>query len=261
MRCRVCDGCADKFAQSVVLGRHSVDYFHCSRCGFVQTEEPYWLEEAYRNPINIYDTGILSRNIRLAQQTATVLYFLFDRQGHFLDYAGGYGIFTRLMRDIGFDFYWSDPHTRNLLARGFEYATDREGIELLTTFESFEHFVDPVAEVEKLLALSPNILFSTELVADRPPRPEEWWYYGLAHGQHVSFYTERSLRSLAERYGLNYYGSGTNLHLLTRKRFNPKLFRLLVRKYRSWRLYRWVERKMTGRVESDMEELIRSKND
>ncbi len=38
----------------------------------------------------------------------------------FLDYAGGYGVFTRLMRDIGFDFYWHDPYTQNLFANGFE---------------------------------------------------------------------------------------------------------------------------------------------
>lgn len=239
------------------MGRYDVGYFRCSRCGFVQTEEPYWLEEAYQTPINIFDTGIISRNIRLAQKTATVLYYLFDRHARYLDYAGGYGVFTRLMRDIGFDFCWHDPYTQNLVARGFEYQTGGSDIELLTTFESFEHFADPLTEMEKLLSLSPSILFSTELVPDPPPRPEEWWYYGLEHGQHISFYTEHAIRHLADRFGLNYYGSGTELHLLTGKKLNPVRFRLAVRKYRSWGLYRRVERRMKSRIEADHDYLVR----
>lgn len=260
MQCKICSAHTERFAKAKVLGKHQIAYFHCSKCGFVQTEEPFWLEEAYQNPINIFDTGILSRNLRLAQQTSTVLYFLFKRNGLFLDYAGGYGIFTRLMRDIGFDFYWDDPHTQNLTARGFEYTADKSGIEVLTAFESFEHFVDPLTEFEKLLSFSSNILFSTELVAAQPPRPEDWWYYGLEHGQHVSFYAEKTLRFLADRYGLNYYSSGTNLHLLTTKRFNPKRFRLIVRKYHKWGLYSWVARQMKSRIESDMETLIKLRN-
>jgi len=258
MKCRICGEDSIKIAQAQVLRKHSVGYFHCQRCGFVQTEVPFWLEEAYENPINIFDSGILTRNIRLAQQVSTVLYFLFDRDARFLDYAGGYGIFTRLMRDIGFDFYWDDPHTKNLVAQGFEYNGDN--IEALTTFESFEHFVDPLTEIEKILSLSSNILFTTELVADQPPRPEEWWYYGLEHGQHVSFYSEKTIRYLAEIYGLNYYSAGTNLFLLSKKQINPKLFRLLVRKYQKWGLYRWVTSRMKVRTESDMETLIQLRN-
>lgn len=243
-----------------MLWKHLVAYFHCNRCGFVQTEEPYWLEEAYQNPINVYDTGILSRNHRLSQQVAAVIYFLFDKEARFLDYAGGYGIFTRLMRDIGFDFYWDDPHTQNLLARGFEYSGPDGDIELVTAFECIEHFVDPLAEFERLLSLSSSILLSTEPIADNPPPPEEWWYYALGHGQHVSFYSEKTLRFLADKFSLNYYGAGTNLFLLSSKQFNPKLFRWLVRKHHKWALSRWVAKRMKSRIVSDMNSLLRSQN-
>jgi hypothetical protein len=92
----------------MILNKYDIKYYHCVNCGFLQTEESYWLNEAYDESINISDTGIMSRNIHLSKITTLILYFFFDKNNKFLDFAGGYGIFTRLMRDIGFDFYWSD---------------------------------------------------------------------------------------------------------------------------------------------------------
>ena len=71
--------------------------------------------------MNIEDTGIIKRNILLAKRTSAILFFLFNKKESFLDYGGGYGLFVRLMRDGGFNFYWNDPFTENLFARGFEY--------------------------------------------------------------------------------------------------------------------------------------------
>jgi hypothetical protein len=50
----------------------------------------------------------MQRNINLSKMVATILLLFFDFRRKFLDYAGGYGVFVRLMRDIGFDFYWYD---------------------------------------------------------------------------------------------------------------------------------------------------------
>ena len=137
--------------KAIVLSKYQVSYYHCPHCGFIQTEDPYWLDEAYKDPINVEDTGLLSRNISFSEMTALLIYFLFDKNGIFLDYAGGYGIFTRLMRDIGFNFFWHDPMTQNLLSRGFEYSDSLPRCELLTSFESFEHFKDPLTEITKML--------------------------------------------------------------------------------------------------------------
>ena len=84
---------------------------------------------------------------------------------------GGYGIFTRLMRDIGFDFYWYDPHSINLLARGFETRSKNYKYELVTAFEVFEHFAELIKEIESMLQFSDNILFSTELLPSLIPKP------------------------------------------------------------------------------------------
>ena len=47
-------------------------------------------------------------------------YIFFNKNVAYLDVDGGYGMLTRLMRDYGFHFYWTDPYCQNILARGFE---------------------------------------------------------------------------------------------------------------------------------------------
>ncbi len=174
MQCKICQKETKKIFKARILNKYTINYFYCSDCGFLQTEEPFWLDEAYKNPINISDTGYLSRNIYLSKKLTILLFFLFNKKEKFLDYAAGYGVLVRLMRDIGFDFYWSDKYTQNLFARGFEGNLSSK-YEAVTIFESFEHFLNPLQEVENLLKYSENIIFTTELLPSSVPGPSEWW--------------------------------------------------------------------------------------
>ena len=81
--CRVCKMEVEALFSTVILGKYSVKYFKCSQCGYVQTEEPYWLEEAYNTPINDSDTGMIMRNLWLKNITATLIYFLFTKENFF----------------------------------------------------------------------------------------------------------------------------------------------------------------------------------
>src|SRR5262249_10032613 len=105
--CPVCGSVMRPAFRSLVLRKHDVEYWHCNDCGFLCTEEPYWLEEAYADAIVVEDTGIMQRNLVMAARLASLLYFRFDARGRFVDVAGGYGVLVRLMRDLGLDFYWS----------------------------------------------------------------------------------------------------------------------------------------------------------
>lgn len=221
--CKICDSKASLAFRGNVLSKYDVKYFKCTSCGYLFTENPYWLDEAYKNPINISDTGIMMRNIYFSKIVSVILYFCFDKSAKYLDYAGGYGIFTRLMRDIGFDFYWHDDFTKNLLARGFEKSESR--YELLTAFEVFEHFANPIDEVKKMTELSDSILFSTVIIPEEIPS-KDWWYYGFEHGQHISFYSEKTLKTIAEKFGMNFYPF-KNLFLMTKKKLNPVILKLL----------------------------------
>lgn len=252
MKCKICNHKMQHIFSAKILKRYDTRYYYCDHCGFLQTEEPYWLEEAYKNPINVTDTGIISRNIGSSQITAIIIYFLFNKQGKFLDFAGGYGIFTRLMRDIGFGFRWYDPYSTNLLARGLELKDENSKFDLVTAFEAFEHFVEPIKNIEKMLQFSDNIFFSTELLPSPIPRPEEWWYYGLEHGQRISFYSLKTLNHLAQRYNMNLCSNNRNLHLLTKsKNINNRKFNFLV-KFRRFGLFVYVKRKMKSLTMDDM---------
>lgn len=226
-RCRLCNEKTEMVFSSKIMNKYNIKYYRCKNCGLLQTEDPYWLEESYRNAINVSDTGILSRNIRLSKKTTLIISFFFNEKAKFLDYAGGYGIFTRLMRDIGFDYYWYDPYSQNLVAREFEFPVNSK-IELLTCFECFEHLITPLEDVKKMLGISKNILFSTSLLPVPLPKPEEWWYYGREHGQHISFYSKKTLEYIASIFNLNLYSYG-DLHLLTQKRIFPGIFEMSVK--------------------------------
>jgi len=227
-KCKVCQSETVSFANTILLGKYSVDYFQCSSCGFVQTEDPYWLKEAYSHVISGSDTGLVFRNYYCSQKASRIISNIFDNKSKFIDYGGGYGLFVRMMRDLGLNFYWDDKFCNNLFAQGFE--SDRDNYyELTTAFELFEHFVNPLEEIEKILQFSKNILFSTEILPTNSPKPGEWWYYVPHEGQHVSIYTLDSLSRIADKFHLNFYSSepskyGISLHLLTEKELAPSFF-------------------------------------
>jgi Methyltransferase domain len=215
-KCGICSSESRYFAHGTILGKHAIAYFRCDRCGFLQTETPYWLPEAYTRAINRSDTGLVDRNLRLATATRTIITRRFDAGGRFVDYGGGYGLFVRLMRDAGFDYYRFDRYCENLFARGFdaESAEDRR-YELVSAFEVFEHLADPLDEIARMLKLSSSVLFTTELLPDDCPKPDTWPYYGLDHGQHISFYSRKTLQYIADRFRIRFTTDGANLHMLT----------------------------------------------
>src|SRR5436309_15018204 len=108
MRCRICTRESDFFATAVVLGKHEVQYFKCGHCGFVQTEKPFWLDEAYATAIAEIDIGPINRALVMSEKTSALVLSFFDAHAKFVDYGAGYGIFVRRMRDIGLDFYYYD---------------------------------------------------------------------------------------------------------------------------------------------------------
>lgn len=216
MNCKVCQVPSNKIFSAKVLCKYTVDYFQCPSCGFSQTEKPYWLNESYLSPINLSDTGVMYRSERMSKIVTTLLVFFFKKRALFLDYAGGLGVFTRQMRDIGFDFYWHDPYTKNELARGFE-ADLQKKYEAVTTFESFEHFENPLEEIEKILKLTDTIILTTDLISIPAPKQNDWWYYAPEHGQHISFYTQKAFNIIAVNFGLKYHNI-QNVHILTKKK-------------------------------------------
>jgi hypothetical protein len=240
MKCKICNSGASLFLKEKVMGKYEAEYYRCANCGFMFPGDPFWLDEAYSSAINLTDTGLVERNLYFNKLVSVLIYFFFNKDGKFLDYAGGYGLFTRLMRDTGFDFYWQDPYCSNLLSRGFEYQSEDRKAELLTAFEVFEHLKDPADEFKKMLEFSDSILMSTELISENVDR--DWWYFGFEHGQHIAFYTMKALKILAEQNSLNFY-SFSGLYLFTKKKINNRKASVLL-KLSNRGAFSYVKRRM-----------------
>lgn len=223
--CRCCGEDASLFADGQVLGHHT-GYFQCAVCEYVQTGDPHWLDDAYRDPINIEDTGILARNRDNVGRVIATLWALGNPRGLVLDEAGGYGVLVRMLRDAGIDARWRDKYCDNLFARGFEYRG--EDVELATAFEVFEHLSAPQTELASLMDAAPNLLVSTDLIPSPPPAPADWWYYGPEHGQHIGFYTLRTLHHLARRFDRYLLSDGHSFHLFSSRPVSAARWKFLV---------------------------------
>jgi hypothetical protein len=226
----ICRCCQNHASNEIFVGTligHQVRYCECPNCGYVQTETPHWLGIAYAEAINDSDTGIMVRNQVNARIVLATLLMLGKLNGTLIDCAGGYGILVRLLRDFGINALWSDRYCQNLLAKGFEHTNEKA--DLVTAFEAFEHFVNPAEELDRLLTIAPNVLFSTELIADPTPNQDDWWYYGKEHGQHIGFFRIKTLEKLAQERGKVLVSNGTSYHLITDKPVNQTLWKIMIR--------------------------------
>jgi hypothetical protein len=238
-----------------MLNKYPAQYFRCSQCDFLQTEEPHWISEAYGSAISELDLGPVNRALQGSRLAEATILLWFDSKARFIDWGGGYGIFTRLMRDKGFDFYWRDMYCDNLFAKHF-VASPNERYELMTCFEVFEHLVDPIAEIEEMLKYSQSILFTTTLAPTKLQSADDWWYLAPQTGQHISIYSPKTLRVISEKRNLNLVSDGANVHLLSNKVVSPRIFKSIASDGRTARALRWWYRRrrnVKSLLESDFQ--------
>lgn len=251
--CRVCYNTKSYYIFQAKLLNHTVKYYECDTCGFVQTENPYWLSEAYDSAINDNDTGILLRNQICSKRLTNLCALLNIKNELILDFAGGYGIFTRLMRDIGFNVFWYDKYCANLLAQGYNY--EGQDIKILTAFEVFEHLETPIKTIEEMFNISSNIFFSTLLMPEPTPKIEEWWYYGQNHGQHIGFYRIKTLKYLAKKYNKKLYSYNSEIHLFSDEKISHIFYFILMKFYDS--CFFFTKKRVPSRIWSDYLEIVK----
>ena len=232
--CPICASRMSYVFSAEVLRKYEASYEACDSCGYLRVASPHWLEEAYSSAIADADTGLVARNMRIAEKLSSLLFWGMTERGNgrYVDSAGGYGMLTRLMRDYGFDFYWADKYCENFLARGFEFRAENGGCLAVTAMEVLEHLIDPVGHVEDILnsPTTDTLIFTTELYEGVPPKPDEWWYYSFPTGQHIGFFQHRTLQALAKKLGVNFY-TANGIHILTRRSLNAKWLRVITSSY------------------------------
>ena len=255
--CPVCAGDRAFVFNAVVLGKYNVSYYFCSKCGLLQTEKPFWLKEAYASAIADFDTDIVARNIWCARRVAGLLYLFLGRKGSGVDLAGGYGLLTRLLRDAGFDFYWSDRSCENRFAIGFEAKDMEKPRSVVTAFEVLEHLENPVEFLRRAMEQNrcDTVLFTTQLFSGAPPAPGKWSSYAFLSGQHISFFRRSTLAAIAKNLNATMYTTG-QFHMITRRGIPEWAFRLLAGRMSIF-VDMFVRSMMQSRTEADRERIER----
>ena len=229
--CRLCGGPTSVEFTLTVLGRHEVDYQKCERCGSLQTEAPYWLEEAYEEgAVHERDTGMVMRNLDKQAVVVTCSRVLgLPRRPRVLDFGGGTGLLCRLLRDVGMDAWVYDPLGGHELSQGFALDHLEGHFDLVCTFEVLEHQVEPTAALRDLSHLADALIVGTEPYVGQA---EDWWYLMPPVGQHVFFCSPRGFEWAAREIGMHHLDLGKH-HLFTRVPLSAgrqQALRLLVRR-------------------------------
>lgn len=211
--CRLCGGGLTERFHLTVMARHDVGYHECATCGSLQTDPPFWLEDAYGCNLAGMDTGALQRNLQnfAACFAITRLFGLKTS----VDYGGGDGMLCRFLRDHGIDAYSCDRYASPIYAQGFT-EPPFSFPDFLTAFEVLEHLPNPSADLADMFVWNPKVvLFTTEIFSGQGP---DWWYLAPQSGQHVFFYSPKAILMIAEKHGYMAVQTGAYL-LLVRNDF------------------------------------------
>jgi hypothetical protein len=198
-QCRLCGGTI-----RLKFSRHGadvkVDYFQCSTCECLQTEEPYWLPQAYNVDIPQIDAFAVER----ALSCRNIIWCLFKicdispQDDKLLDWGGGQGLLARMLRDVGIDAYLYDRYDKNVYACSFDFSKDAY-YKVATSLEVWEHFDNPRANIDEFFSL--NSEFFLVSTCRYCGQDENWPYLGEVKDQHVFFYSDKSLEWIATTYG------------------------------------------------------------
>jgi len=214
--CRLCDTSTELQFSTTIQNKYQVGYHRCRECHSLQTDRPFWLADTHAGYSPALDTGMVSRTILFACYTNMLGNILKLREtDRCLDWGGGNGLFCRLMRDRGFNFFNFDKFVDPFYCIGF--SLDDLGAEpprLITAFEVFEHLVDPQDDLASIFSRGADaILCSTSLYTGQD---QTWPYLATSTGAHVFFYSVKALQHIGNRFDYEVI-PGVTMHLFLKR--------------------------------------------
>jgi hypothetical protein len=197
--CRLCGAQTTVRFSTLVLQKYKVHFYQCEGCKSLESEIPYWLEEAYAGRRAIPDVAATSRLQRLVPLVLTVARVFGVRyENPVLDFGGGDGFLVRRLRDLGLNAWILDKYATNRYAVGFE-GSETQQYRMITAFEVWEHFSQPAVELARLFAMNPDVLLISTGVYES--QDASWPYLTPLSGRHVFFYSMHARDLIARRYG------------------------------------------------------------
>lgn len=197
--CRLCKSETTHIFFNTVLMKYKVDYRKCQNCDSLQTDPPFWLEEAYKeNNLSNLDTGAVQRCINNLSVCLFISKFL--KLKNAIDYGGGDGLLCRMLRDYEINCYLKDKYSIPTYAQGFTRPNFTRP-DLVLGFELVEHFPNPALDLCLLFESDPKaLILSTAIYKNQN---QDWWYLSPESGQHVFFYSKKSMRLIANKFKYN----------------------------------------------------------
>ena len=192
-------------------------------------DDPVWIERAHSKAISNLDTGLVSRCLSASRLISTLLFLEGKKAANGIDWGGGTGLLTRLLRDQGFQVHSYDKYAKVEHAEGFEASLEEaeEAATFITSIECFEHLVNPIDAYKYVISKKEYFIFTTETIDTPPPDPAEksWWYFVPESGQHITFASKQGLGEFRKILGFDYFVSFGSLHVMSRSRlkFRTKL--------------------------------------
>lgn len=223
--CPICKSLASRLFTVMIRFGNSCELFSCTKCEFAFYPDQNWIDKSFSDELNSLDIGSVERVLLACDFLSEFINSEKLTGAKFLDYGGGYGLQTRIMRDRGFNFNNFDPHTRPLFSKYFT-GEPFGRYDLVSLIEVSLHFENPVAEFTKLMELGDCLVF-TSVVPGKDFGPE-WWYITGESGQHIAFYPLNSLKEIANQLGVMFSSDGGFFHVFHKKPLRLKT-RILLR--------------------------------
>ncbi len=219
--CRVCGGVTRFFEMATILD-FDAQYVICDQCKSMQVTNPHWLSDAHSKAISGLDVGLVSRTT-VASRLITS-FFKLQRIGQVsgIDWAGGTGLLTRMLRDSGLDVYSYDKYADQELASVF--VADEQSLKSKMTFvsaiECFEHLTNPDLDFRNVSHDKDYLILTTETLPSPTPFPssKSWWYFMPETGQHVTFASPEGIRQFGRNIGFDFYLRVGDMHFFARKK-------------------------------------------
>lgn len=190
-------------------------YYRCQNCEFIFIDEKNIvnsireLEQYELHENSIENEGYVNMFNKFIEEGISPYVKAHKRT---LDFGSGPGpVLAKLLKKKGYESEIYDPYYSPNLPKGT--------FDLVTSTEVFEHFSNPLKEIELIVSLMKKNAYLSVMTNYHPKNDEKfkkWWYH--RDPTHISFYTEKTFEYVAFKYNLDYiYSNGKNISVFKKK--------------------------------------------
>jgi Methyltransferase domain len=213
--------CEEPRGTYLPLSKIPIYYALCENCHFTFSPELYsWSHQQFEQYIYNEEYCLVDpdyKELRPKGNAALLknIFSLAPPKLH-LDYGGGNGMLSEIMKEAGWNSYTTDPYSQVNSKPAI-----KDQFNLITAFEVFEHSSDVnllMKSLSELLSKDGAILFSTMLSDHHIKKNQRitWWYASPRNG-HISLFSSKTLEFPGKSHGLNFMSFSPNIHVFYRK--------------------------------------------